>query len=151
MLRYGQCDNRGGMQVVLLHGGLGGGCSAKMRRFHDPAKYRIVLFDQRGAGQSTPHADLTDNTTWDLVEDIEKLRVKLGIEKWQVFAVPGVRPWRWPTRKRIPSASPSWCCGASSCCGAGRWNGSTRRAPRACSPTPGSITSRRSRRSNATT
>src|SRR3546814_6176477 len=62
-------------------------CSSdlKMRRFHDPAKYRIVLFDQRGAGRSTPHADLTDNTTWDLVEDIEKLRVKLGIEKWQVF------------------------------------------------------------------
>src|SRR3546814_19650355 len=56
-----------------------------MRRFHDPAQYRIVLFDQRGAGRSTPHADLTDNTTWDLVEDIEKRRVKPGIEKWGVF------------------------------------------------------------------
>src|SRR3546814_19027649 len=56
-----------------------------MRRFHDPAKYRIVLFDQRGAGRSTPHVDLTDNTTWDLVEDIEKLRVKTGIDKWQVL------------------------------------------------------------------
>src|SRR3546814_18852497 len=56
-----------------------------MRRFHDPAEYRIVLFEQRGACLSTPQADLTDNTTWDRVEDIEKLRVKLGIEKWQVF------------------------------------------------------------------
>ena len=56
-----------------------------MRRFHDPAKYRIVLFDQRGSGRSTPHADLVDNTTWDLVADIEKLREHLGIERWQVF------------------------------------------------------------------
>ena len=56
-----------------------------MRRFHDPARYRIVLFDQRGSGRSTPHADLTDNTTWDLVADIEKLREHLGIERWQVF------------------------------------------------------------------
>ena len=56
-----------------------------MRRFHDPAKYRIVLFDQRGAGRSTPHADLVDNTTWDLVADIERIREMLGIEHWQVF------------------------------------------------------------------
>jgi proline iminopeptidase len=56
-----------------------------MRRFHDPARYRIVLFDQRGSGQSTPHADLKDNTTWDLVADIEKLRQHLGIGRWQVF------------------------------------------------------------------
>lgn len=56
-----------------------------MRRFHDPDKYRIVLFDQRGAGRSTPHANLTNNTTWDLVADIEKLRVALGITRWQVF------------------------------------------------------------------
>src|SRR5690606_26736295 len=84
-LYYEQCGNPDGKPVVLLHGGPGGGCSAKMRRFHDPAKYRIVLFDQRGAGRSTPHADLVDNTTWHLVEDIEKLRRKLGIERWQVF------------------------------------------------------------------
>jgi proline iminopeptidase len=70
---------------VLLHGGPGAGCSPKMRRFHDPAKYRIVLFDQRGSGRSTPHADLRDNTTWDLVADIEKLRARLGIDRWQVF------------------------------------------------------------------
>jgi proline iminopeptidase len=71
--------------VVLLHGGPGAGCSAKMRRFHDPRKYRIVLFDQRGSGRSTPHADLVDNTTWDLVADIERLRDTLAIDRWQVF------------------------------------------------------------------
>ncbi|MFT4179952.1 MAG: prolyl aminopeptidase [Thermomonas sp.] len=84
-LYWEQCGNPEGKPVVLLHGGPGAGCNAKMRRFHDPSKYRIVLFDQRGAGRSTPHADLTDNTTWDLVADIEKLREKLGIERWQVF------------------------------------------------------------------
>ncbi|HST45837.1 MAG TPA: prolyl aminopeptidase [Luteimonas sp.] len=84
-LYYEQCGNPHGKPVVLLHGGPGGGCSPKMRRFHDPAKYRIVLFDQRGAGRSTPHADLVDNTTWHLVDDIERLREELGIERWQVF------------------------------------------------------------------
>ncbi|MDR6991298.1 prolyl aminopeptidase [Luteimonas sp. 3794] len=84
-LYYEQCGNPKGKPVVLLHGGPGGGCSPKMRSFHDPAKYRIVLFDQRGAGRSTPHADLVANTTWDLVADIERLRVHLGIERWQVF------------------------------------------------------------------
>ena len=84
-LYYEQCGNPGGKPVVMLHGGPGGGCSEKMRCFHDPAKYRIVLFDQRGAGRSTPHADLVGNTTWDLVADIEKLRTMLGIERWQVF------------------------------------------------------------------
>jgi proline iminopeptidase len=84
-LYYEQCGNARGKPVVLLHGGPGAGCSPKMRRFHDPAKYRIVLFDQRGAGKSRPHADLVDNTTWHLVADIETLREKLGIERWQVF------------------------------------------------------------------
>jgi proline iminopeptidase len=84
-LHYEQCGNPKGKPVVLLHGGPGAGCSPKMRRFHDPARYRIVLFDQRGSGRSTPHADLTDNTTWDLVADVEKLREHLGIERWQVF------------------------------------------------------------------
>jgi len=85
VLYYEQCGNPEGKPVVLLHGGPGGGCNAKMRRFHDPAKYRIVLFDQRGSGRSTPHADLVDNTTWHLVADIERLRETLGIERWQVF------------------------------------------------------------------
>ena len=84
-LYYEQCGNPDGKPVVLLHGGPGAGCSDKMRRFHDPAKYRIVLFDQRGAGRSTPHADLVDNTTWHLVADIEALREHLGIARWQVF------------------------------------------------------------------
>ena len=84
-LYWEECGNPDGKPVVLLHGGPGAGCNANMRRFHDPAKYRIVLFDQRGAGRSTPHADLVDNTTWDLVADIEKLREHLGIARWQVF------------------------------------------------------------------
>ena len=84
-LYWEECGNPAGKAVVLLHGGPGAGCSDNMRRFHDPAKYRIVLFDQRGAGRSTPHADLTDNTTRDLVADIETLRLHLGIECWQVF------------------------------------------------------------------
>jgi proline iminopeptidase len=84
-LYYEQCGNPQGKPVVMLHGGPGAGCSAKMRRFHDPSRYRIVLFDQRGSGRSTPHADLVDNTTWDLVADIERLREHVGIERWQVF------------------------------------------------------------------
>ena len=84
-LYFEQCGNPKGQPVIILHGGPGAGCSAKMRRFHDPAHYRIILFDQRGSGRSTPHADLVDNTTWDLVADIERLREHLGIARWQVF------------------------------------------------------------------
>jgi len=84
-LYYEQCGNPNGKPVVLLHGGPGAGCGPKMRRFHDPKHYRIVLFDQRGAGRSTPHADLVDNTTHALVADIEALRVHLGIDRWQAF------------------------------------------------------------------
>ncbi|MBS0590723.1 MAG: prolyl aminopeptidase [Proteobacteria bacterium] len=82
---YEQCGNPQGKPVVFLHGGPGAGCNANSRRFFDPAHYRIVLFDQRGSGRSTPHAELTDNTTWHLVQDIETLRAHLGIERWQVF------------------------------------------------------------------
>ncbi|MEO8002793.1 MAG: prolyl aminopeptidase [Arenimonas sp.] len=82
---YEQCGNPEGKPVVILHGGPGAGCGAKIRRFHDPRAYRIILLDQRGAGRSTPHADLVDNTTWTLVADIEKLREHLGVERWQVF------------------------------------------------------------------
>jgi proline iminopeptidase len=64
---------------------LGGGCDAWYRQFFDPAVYRVVLFDQRGSGKSTPHANLEDNTTWHLVEDIETIRKHLGIDKWVVF------------------------------------------------------------------
>lgn len=82
---YEQCGNPDGKPVVFLHGGPGAGCNRNSRRFFDPAHYRIVLFDQRGCGRSTPHAELTDNTTWHLVQDIETLRAHLGIGTWQVF------------------------------------------------------------------
>jgi proline iminopeptidase len=84
-LYYEESGNPNGKAVVFLHGGPGGGTEPKHRRYFDPAVYRIVLFDQRGCGRSTPFASLEDNTTWDLVSDIEKLRTHLGIEKWQVF------------------------------------------------------------------
>jgi proline iminopeptidase len=74
-----------GLPALALHGGPGGGASPEMRRFFDPRRYRIILSDQRGCGRSTPHAEVSENTTWDLVEDIEKMRVRLGINKWLVF------------------------------------------------------------------
>jgi proline iminopeptidase len=82
---YEQSGNPQGKPVVFVHGGPGGGTDAKQRRFFDPAAYRIVLFDQRGCGRSTPHAELVDNTTWHLVGDMEALREHLQIERWQVF------------------------------------------------------------------
>ncbi|KAN0065648.1 hypothetical protein ACQY0O_000778 [Thecaphora frezii] len=84
-LYYEWSGNPNGYPVVFLHGGPGGGVSGDDRRWFDPAHYRILTFDQRGAGKSTPHADLVDNTTWDLVADIERLRSKFGVEKWHVF------------------------------------------------------------------
>ncbi len=80
-----QSGNPNGKPVVFLHGGPGGGTEPRHRRFFDPSVYRIVLFDQRGCGRSTPHACLDDNTTWDLVDDIERLREHLSIDRWQVF------------------------------------------------------------------
>ncbi len=74
-----------GIPVLALHGGPGGGSSPEMRRFFNPEKYRIILFDQRGCGRSTPHSELRENTTWDLVADAEKLREHLGVDKWVVF------------------------------------------------------------------
>ncbi|MGW8201719.1 prolyl aminopeptidase [Sphingomonas bisphenolicum] len=75
----------GAKPAVFLHGGPGGGISPDHRRLFDPARYDVLLFDQRGCGRSTPHADLTANTTWDLVADIERLRVMMGVERWLVF------------------------------------------------------------------
>ena len=79
-LYYEQCGNPDGQPVVFLHGGPGGGLSPDYRRFFDPKAYRIVLFDQRGSGKSTPHASLEENTTWHLVSDIERLREHLRDE-----------------------------------------------------------------------
>ncbi|MCF1184307.1 prolyl aminopeptidase [Marichromatium gracile] len=80
-----ECGRRDGVPAVFLHGGPGAGCEPAHRGFFDPGRYRAVLFDQRGCGRSRPHAELGANTTWDLVEDIERIREHLGIERWLVF------------------------------------------------------------------
>lgn len=80
-----ESGNPTGKPVIFLHGGPGGGIEPIYRQYFDPKKWRIIIFDQRGCGQSTPHAELTDNTTWDLVSDIEKIREFLNIENWVVF------------------------------------------------------------------
>ncbi len=82
---YEQAGNPAGKKAVFFHGGPGGGLEADYRRYFDPAKWHIVLFDQRGCGKSTPHAELRENTTWDLVADAERIREKLGIDQWVVF------------------------------------------------------------------
>jgi proline iminopeptidase len=81
---FEECGNPGGKPVVMVHGGPGGGCNPTMRRYHDPAVYRIILFDQRGCGRSTPHACVEENTTWDLVADMERLREHLRLDRWQL-------------------------------------------------------------------
>lgn len=84
-LYYEEAGNPEGLPALFLHGGPGAGIIPQYRQFFDPKTYRVVLLDQRGAGQSTPHADLRENTTWDIVEDLEKLRKHLGIKRWLVF------------------------------------------------------------------
>ena len=96
-LYYEEVGNPQGQPVVVLHGGPGAGISPLMRRFFDPQFYRVILFDQRGSGQSTPFAELSENTTWDLVADIERLRTRLGIARWLVFG------GSWG------SGAPRWC------------------------------------------
>ncbi len=80
-----ESGNPHGIPVVFLHGGPGAGCEPHHRRYFNPNIYRIILFDQRGCGRSTPHAELDKNTTWDLVEDMETIRTKLGIDCWVLF------------------------------------------------------------------
>jgi len=82
---FEQCGNPRGKPVVFVHGGPGGGSSPVHRRFWDPAVHRIVLFDQRGCGRSSPHAELRNNTTWDLIADMERIRAHLAIDHWQLF------------------------------------------------------------------
>jgi len=84
-IHFQECGNPKGKPLVFLHGGPGGGIDPVYHRYFDPRKWRIVLPDQRGCGKSRPHAELRENTTWDLVDDIEKLREHLGIDRWVVF------------------------------------------------------------------
>ena len=79
------CGNPDGIPVVFLHGGPGSGASPDHRRAFDPKRYRVLIFDQRGCGRSTPHASLVANTTWHLVADIERLRTMFDVEQWLVF------------------------------------------------------------------
>ena len=129
------CGNPDGKPAVFLHGGPGGGCSAEHRRLFDPERYRVLLFDQRGCGRSTPFASLEANTTWHLVADIERLRAHAGRR-----ALAGVRRLLGqhagaglcpdPSRARRPS----WSCAGSSRCGAGSCSGTTSTAPRSLFP-----------------
>jgi len=82
---FEESGNPQGKPIVVLHGGPGGGCPSYYRQYFNPEKWRVIMFDQRGCGKSTPHAELRENTTWDLVGDIEKLREHLGINNWVVF------------------------------------------------------------------
>lgn len=82
---FERVGTRGGKPAVFLHGGPGSGCSSDHRRLFDPEHYDVLLFDQRGCGRSTPHASLHANTTWHLVEDIERLRIMVGVDRWMVF------------------------------------------------------------------
>lgn len=80
-----ECGSPGGIPILFVHGGPGAGCEPYHRQFFNPSRYRIILFDQRGAGRSTPHASLDGNTTQDLVADMERLRIFLGVERWILF------------------------------------------------------------------
>ena len=80
-----ESGNPSGKPIIFLHGGPGGGGEPIYRQYFNPEKWRIIIFDQRGCGKSTPHAELSENTTWDLVDDIEKIRKKLSIKKWDIF------------------------------------------------------------------
>ena len=84
-LYFEECGRRDGKPVLIVHGGPGGSSNPTMRRFHDPSRYRIILLDQRGCGRSTPHASLNANTTWHLVDDMERLRTHLGLARWQLL------------------------------------------------------------------
>ncbi|KAI0034252.1 proline iminopeptidase [Vararia minispora EC-137] len=85
ILHYEISGNKDGAPVIFLHGGPGGGCDERDRSFFNPDKYKVIFLDQRGAGKSTPSACLEENTTWDLVKDVERLREHLSIDKWHVF------------------------------------------------------------------
>ncbi|MGQ0456106.1 MAG: prolyl aminopeptidase [Hyphomicrobium sp.] len=85
VLHVEECGNPLGQPALVVHGGPGGGSNPAMRRYHDPTSYRIILFDQRGCGRSVPNAELSENTTQRLIADMERIRMMLNIERWQLF------------------------------------------------------------------
>jgi proline iminopeptidase len=99
-LYFEQVGNPDGNPVVFLHGGPGGGIDPIYRQYFNPDQWRVVLFDQRGCGRSTPHAELRQNTTWDLVNDVETLRI-WRLKHGQYLVVVGAARWRWPIAKPI--------------------------------------------------
>lgn len=108
-LYYEEVGNPDGKPAVLLHGGPGAGLIPLYRQAFDPEQYRVVLFDQRGCGKSTPRGELRENTTWDIVADVEKLRAHLGIDRWLVFGrYDLITPLKngWDLKKAWPEAEP---------------------------------------------
>jgi proline iminopeptidase len=99
--------NPGGIPVLFVHGGPGSGCAPRQRQFFDPSRYRIILFDQRGCGRSTPHGELADNTTPHLITDMEALRRELGVEAWLVFG----GSWGSTLALAYAEAHPARCLG----------------------------------------
>lgn len=104
---FEEVGNPQGQPAVFLHGGPGGGCIPVYRQYFDPERWRLILFDQRGCGRSTPHAELRENTTWDLVADIEKLRQHLSIDQWVVFG----GSWGSTLALAYSQTHPECCCG----------------------------------------
>jgi proline iminopeptidase len=106
-LYWEECGNPEGVPIVFVHGGPGGGFLPHNRRFFDPAFWRIVLFDQRGAGRSTPYAEIVDNTTWHLVADLERMRAHLNIDRWALFG----GSWGSTLSLAYAQAHPARCLG----------------------------------------
>ena len=140
-IHYEECGNPKGKPLIFLHGGPGGGIEPIYPRYFNPKKWRIVLFDQRGCGKSKPHAELKENTTWDLVADIERCASTSASSAGWSSAGAGAARWHWPTPRPTPSAAKASSCAASSCSATRNCAGSTRRAPISSSPTPGRTTS----------
>ena len=140
-VHYEQVGNPKGKKAVFLHGGPGGGLDPDYRRYFDPARWHLTLYDQRGSGKSTPNAELRENTTWDLVADVERIREHLGIDKWLVFGGSWGSTLALAYAQTHPGArAAAWCCAASSCCAGRSCSGSTRRGRAGSSPTPGTST-----------
>lgn len=134
-----------GLPVVFIHGGPGAGCDAQSRRYFDPNLYRIVTFDQRGCGRSTPHASLENNTTWDLVADLERIRKHLGIDKWVLFGGSWGSTLALAYAQTHPERVHGLILRGIFLAVRRKSSGSIRPVPAVCSPITGRTTSRRSR------